>query len=334
MEYDLYALNKFDKILDYYHIVTAALHPKNKSELGIDIISSKDSLKLDWFDIKNAANLRYSINQNDFINLTDSEVIIKDLAEDESFVITVFADDLSNKDKAEFELKGDHYIKIPAKTVKNVIGGKIDFTDLGNEAISPFQIATLAYGPVSSFKHTTFIAPSLLKFEPFGLSLQCGKGDGRSFSKTSSKYRTQLNVSVYWDDLSFGNTNYASSSTKYDRYCNTSSAQTLSASNSGMYVSKIFITSAEAKLYVNHSAKSPFYNGLMPAIDYNYELTLGRNGVTYVYGRHDKFPWHEIYRAENGGSWAEIYTFTPDNGGSDVWKLTEFWPDKYFNAVK
>ncbi len=72
----------------------------------------------------------------------------------------------------------------------------------------------------------------------------------------------------------------------------------------------------------------------MPAIDYRYELTMTKGRTTYIYGSHDMFPWHEIYRSNNGGIWGYIYTYAPDNGGSDVWKLTSVWPNKNLSLIR
>ncbi|WP_432418835.1 DUF3238 domain-containing protein [Cytobacillus spongiae] len=43
-------------------------------------------------------------------------------------------------------------------------------------------------------------------------------------------------------------------------------------------------------------------------MDYVYDLTIYKSGVTMINGSHDGYPWHEIYRYDS--SWKTLYTYS------------------------
>ncbi|ETI67658.1 Fibronectin type 3 domains containing extracellular protein [Neobacillus vireti LMG 21834] len=48
----------------------------------------------------------------------------------------------------------------------------------------------------------------------------------------------------------------------------------------------------------------------------------------------DAFPWHEIYRADNGGSWKTLYQFTPANGAASVINLAPVFENAQIRISK
>ncbi|WP_253270896.1 DUF3238 domain-containing protein [Geobacillus thermocatenulatus] len=68
--------------------------------------------------------------------------------------------------------------------------------------------------------------------------------------------------------------------------------------------------------------------GAPPNIDYSYSLNIQKSGVTYISGSHDQYPWHEIYRSDNGGTWKTLYQFDPDVAGTNVNYLFPWYPNK------
>jgi hypothetical protein len=338
MVYHLFALDKNGIILDHNNIDTSVIHPKYKSKLGLDIIKSANKVFIDWYDIENSSNMRYSLNGENFINIDKSQLTINNLIPSTNYELIIQADNLLDKSKESGELEesvkpeenGDHFIKIPLQTSEKVKGESLN--DIVNNKEQKFSIATIE--EISSFKHKTFISPNPFKFEPYGMALQCGKGDGRTFSETSTQFRTQLLVNVYWNTRDVSNTVTVNNSTMYDKNCDTSKAVTKPGINEGIGAYTNFITTTEANLYVSHEAKTAFFGGLLPSINYAYTLVLYRNGTTYIQGSHDAFPWHEIYKKDSiSSSWYRIYDFSPSNGGNDVWKLAAIWPNVSINKT-
>ena len=61
-------------------------------------------------------------------------------------------------------------------------------------------------------------------------------------------------------------------------------------------------------LRVRHSIGAPFYNGILPNIDYDFSIRVYSNGTTSLSGKHDGFPDYEIYRTSTSSAgWSRIY---------------------------
>ncbi|TAA68732.1 DUF3238 domain-containing protein [Planococcus salinarum] len=362
VEYHLVAIDSQETILAHTLVKTSVVHPKFASQVGMDIIVSKDSIALDWKDLANAEKYSIQVNEGFPMFKSNSDIKLTKLENESSYDISMFAEDTSNKTKSKDEEKGDHYITVPVITLQDFTGLSlselstetpieeavvnsttegpyvdpiegtigIDEPINGIEGVDEPTFATSA-GSVSTLKHRTFIRPNPFKFSLWSSpTIQCGKGDGRTFSPTAGTSRTQVFVSVYWDTRTYGFSKYAYGSTMYDRTCNTSTAYTKYPTTSGIGLSVKYIYASEAGFHLTHRAASPHtFSGVrLPDIYYYYNLTMTKAGATYMYGSHDQFPWHEIYRSNNGGTWRELYTYSPTNGGADAWKLISPWPNK------
>lgn len=174
LEYDIFALNSKGDILTNNHIKTSVVHPKHKSTIGMDIISSFNSVKIDWYDLSNATSYLISVDGGEFQMVTKSEFILQDLYASEEYNMVIFAEDQSNKTKSKEEQKGDHYISLPVQTTPEYTGISLEdyLSKKGN------KLSVKAVGNVSTIKHRTFISPDPFKFTFNNTTLQCGKGDG------------------------------------------------------------------------------------------------------------------------------------------------------------
>jgi len=326
LEYDIFALNSNGEILTNNHIKTSVVHPKHRSTIGIDIISSSNSVKIDWYDLSNATSYLISVDDGELQTVTKSELLLQNLSDSKEYSTLIFAEDQSNKTKSEEEQKGDHYISLPVQTTPEYTGTSLEnyLSDKGN------GLSAKAVGNVSTIKHRTFISPNPFTFTFSNTTLQCGKGDGRGFSATAGTSRTEVYTSVDWDTLESGFSKYVYPSVMYNSKCELSSADSKTSSSSGIGLGTKYINASEAGFHVTHRAKSPhsLFGLPLPDIYYYYDLTIAKNGATYMYGSHDQFPWHEIYRQNKGGSWASLYTFAPKKGAGDAWKLLGAWPNK------
>lgn len=339
LEYDLYAVNKENKILDNNHIITSAIHPEySKTQLGLDIITSKDGVNLKWKEFNNSGETTYLISKDNknYINnfelksVSKSNVQISNLDANSEYYVSVTTENLSASKNDPSSIQGDHYLEIPVKTLKNMIG--YDLSSLENPDLS-----ILAAGDdVTSIRHRTFIAPDPFKVTYKSYGIECGSGDGRSFSATSGTHRTQLDLSIYWSEIDFSVGKSASPSTKYANSSSCTGGTTLNTSATGMNASKISLFGSEGVFQVKHSIATPHkvWGLTMPAIDYNYQLQVLKSGATYITGSHDAFPWHEIYRLDKVGGWKELYTFAPEKGANIVYNLLPLFENTKVQIAK
>lgn len=328
--YFLTALDKNENVITRVNFSTMTLHDNSNKSFDFDTSVNEYGVKLDWEDIPNVS--QYSIykdgeflttvQKSDFI---DTNIQFKN---EYQYHVEGIEKVKDNEGKIKEE---NHLFMVPVNTMK-------DYRGTSKEAFvnSASEIGILAVEPVTSFRHRTFIQrESIPLWDGY-----CYGGDGssRAFSATSGTHRTQLDISVYWNDLDYGVGKKVSDSKRYSKNssggCTTTLVATANEGTSGMLADKRWITSSEAQFTVQHSVGLPFYFSTPPDIDYRYDLNLRKSGMTYINGTQDQYPWHEIYRANNGGSWVSLYTFNPDSAGTNPNYLIPTYDNKTIAVAK
>jgi len=319
LNYYVTALDKNNKVISTTNIVTTTVSENEQELLNLDINATTKRVKLNWNDLPNITS--YDIYKNGVMidTVKQSKYTDKSISgESGDYKIVAKAPDVEvynplegKSEKAE----GKSYeIDVPVKYVNDIIGESEEtFT-------KSLALASLPLG--TTIRHRTFI-----KTDKFGTTDgYCYAGDGRGFSSTAGTHRTQLGISVDWYEKSYSVSRDTDSTKRYkknsDGSCSSTLIDTKTASTSGMSVTQPSVSASEAFFHVVHSVGMPFYFDAPPNIDYTYDLTIYRSGVTAISGSHDKFPWHEIYRSDDG-TWKTLYTFD-----ASPYNLSYLWPAK------
>lgn len=170
------------------------------------------------------------------------------------------------------------------------------------------RVEALAARSISSYfyKHVTFIPANRVKAAP--CSFRAGAtfgGDNRSWSSTSTRFRTRISVSVYfwgktaevWAGREVGSTSLYNKSGKR--------IAKKTASSKGMRVYIKSRTANSATLRLSHSVSNPFC--VAGSIYYQTQVTLRKNGSYAILGSHRWAPNHEIYRKTGSSPWKSSY---------------------------
>ncbi|MCY8546410.1 hypothetical protein [Bacillus vallismortis] len=135
------------------------------------------------------------------------------------------------------------------------------------------------------------------------------KGDGRGFSASSNKFRTETNVNTqFTGPTSITMYKKVSQSVRCKDAACTKILDKKTASSSGM---KLYINSKKSDYLhwtVTHAIGIPF-GSYYPKIDYSYNVMLTRS-MASISGKHDKAPNHEFYvSAPSASSATTIYRY-------------------------
>ncbi|AGE21841.1 hypothetical protein GHH_c13040 [Geobacillus sp. GHH01] len=323
-EYVLAAFDKDDRLLTKMNIITNTLHPLSNDSVKVDMFLNERMIKIDWSDIPHIQNYTVYRDGEPIMIVSQSEFKDFNVSFGREYMYTIEGIEKVKKfDEAKGKVVEDeknHVILIPLKQV----------IDKRNTHFQEFSksFSTFAVDPVTSYRNTTFIKPAKIS-APDGY---CYGGDNRNFSASASTYRTRIDLSIYWRDGSYGFSKYTRDSIRYNKNdngtCGSNELARQNAGTSGITAVKEWITPGEAQFQISHSVGLPFYMGAPPNIDYSYSLNIQKSGVTYISGSHDQYPWHEIYRSDNGGTWKTLYQFDPDVAGTNVNYLFPWYPNK------
>lgn len=151
------------------------------------------------------------------------------------------------------------------------------------------------------------------------------RGDNRTFSSSDSSgvtYRTKQYLTFKVDNASMSYEAYADTGVTVRRDVNVFTKEVsetaAKASTSGITTQygpdNYVVGGASDRLQVrcSGSAADPLIPGA-PAVDYEFLLTLYRDGTIKVDANHDGYPCYEVYARLNSGSWKTLYQFTQGN---------------------
>lgn len=162
-------------------------------------------------------------------------------------------------------------------------------------------------------RYTTFITEAKVS----GKALVCGSppyfdGNNRSFSPTSSAYKTRVTLTYDWP-----NGKVHADKSVHDTIRLDSNGRAVERRNAGTSGIKVTVSSQgtqQTKLTVNHSVGNPFCK--TSAIAYNLRATVKRSGGYVISGEHRRAPYHEMYLGKVGSSgiaWTALYQFRGSN---------------------
>ena len=152
------------------------------------------------------------------------------------------------------------------------------------------------------FKYKTFIpnnrvSNSIMLNGAYGWGASV-HGDGRGFSYSSDKYRTQTVVLARFFDGGSSAELEDKSVHESILYVPGESPKYDTASSSGISMETLYSSENSLVFTVNHSVGIPFktrFGFYPPAIDYWYVASLHLYGDVTVTGAHDQAPSHELY---------------------------------------
>lgn len=181
--------------------------------------------------------------------------------------------------------------------------------ELAAEATAAAQVAATSN---SKFRYLTFIAPATapgFPCVPLPTNTYFG-GDNRSYSATSTKYRTRATVTMNWatrkltQSRGVGETiNYNSNGTERSRK---------RASASEMVMTNTSVSSTRASFRLNHRASNPYCSSGQ-AIRYDVSVSLYKSGSYIISGYRRPVPNHEAYVQSDSGAWRTVFRL-PNEG--------------------
>jgi len=167
----------------------------------------------------------------------------------------------------------------------------------------------------SSVTYKTFIPQQYLSAPPAGCGSYNGSGysfggDNRTWSQTSTAYRTRQIVSVNWLASASIETSNAVGATKVYRTSNKQLISTKSASNAGMSIRKLAgSTTAKADLRFTLDSTNPFCTGIPNSISAVFTMIVTRSGNwSITSGSHKQMPNHEIYMGRHTAGYPRYTT--------------------------
>lgn len=304
-----YVIKAFDK--DGKQISSGRLVTHTKSDndkLDMNIVIEEDEVSLDWAEDSKVKE--YAIYRDGEFLKSTKKSNFKDntIENNKEYLYSIV---VLNKEKSkEGEDQNNNYlITVPITTVEDSSLQSITKQN-ALSSVMPFAVPS-----VTSFKHRTFIKQNQLYL---WLDSNCYGGDGatRAFSPTAGTHRTSFGIEIDWTERQYTLIRSVSPTTQYNSGANKSCPNTVvkatkTASSNGMAVTQPNVSSTQAFFRVTHSVGNPFWFDISPNIDYVYDLTIYKNGVTMINGSHDGYPWHEIYRYDS--SWKTLYTYDASN---------------------
>ncbi|WBQ07362.1 hypothetical protein [Kribbella sp. CA-293567] len=167
----------------------------------------------------------------------------------------------------------------------------------------------------SSVTYKTFIPQQYLSAPPVGCGSYSGSaysfgGDNRTWSQTSTAYRTRQIVSVNWLSSASLETSNVNGATKVYRTSNKQLISTKTASNSGMSIRKLAgSTTAKADLRFTLDSTNPFCTGIPNSISAVFTMIVTRSGNwSITSGSHKQMPNHEIYMGRHTAGYPRYTT--------------------------
>ncbi|WP_330949073.1 hypothetical protein [Virgibacillus sp. MG-45] len=282
--------------------------------MPITTIVREGEVSLDWGKIEGVDKYNIYRNEKLIASVNDSEYKDSSFNPDENYIYTIKAsrevseneyntslEELKkyNLSPTEKELEQLKYQEIEISKEIGVVSDHL----LSEEEREPL-INTIASTKSYDVVYKTFLKDYWVK-NPNPLSkYKWFRGDNRSYSATSNKYRTKVNVAV--------NFTSNSSTVSMQKYRGVTKAYNSNkefmkqgyADISGIKLHVVSRTSNKASFYVNHAVKDPL-PFIAADIDYRVEADIYKNGKYRFVGTHDQAPHHEVYL--KGSSYTTIH---------------------------
>lgn len=340
-KYTLLALDKDNKVIDQTELSIMTKEKKDNNNQSIkqniiedstiDAIVKKDKVVIQWDKNLPDEDGLVSLYKNDEYlgTFSNNKYVDKDIEPNKYYTYRVIGQSKLSQQEIDNEIEE---LKLQGVMITSDILNEIKYKefDLGkvvktldNEQINidSYKAArsyftTAATTTRYNFRYTTFI-PDQYAYLPGGLSCPKFHGDNRSYSFSSSKYRTRTEVSAYFNGTNDGTATWVTrdigATTRYN--CDGTS-DTKTQTDYTITKSNKEATSKFVSWSVTHSVGMPFpIAGIdAPAIDYTYNANVASDGSFQIHGTHDQAPSHEMY-AYIPNSDAIITIFKHENKG-------------------
>ncbi|WP_062077381.1 DUF3238 domain-containing protein [Demequina globuliformis] len=181
--------------------------------------------------------------------------------------------------------------------------------ELAAEATAAARVAATGN---SKFRYLTFIAPATAPGFPcvaFPTNTYFG-GDNRSYSATSTKYRTRATITMNWSTGKLTQSRGIGTTINYNNNGTERSRKRASASE--MVMSNTSVSSTRASFRLNHRASNPYCSGAQ-AIRYDVSVSLYKSGSYIISGYRRPVPNHEAYVQSDSGAWRTVFRL-PNEG--------------------
>lgn len=286
---------------------------ENLKENALEAIISEDEIELRWSDFP--SDYPYQVFRDGELIGTTTEEFFIDKGLDKGIyynyqVVSALKMEEEYRLELESQLTEKGLTDYEIEEALKIEGSLNTIIEIPKTEILPF--AKLPNAPKAGnflIRYTTFIPQATVKNpNPFS-NHNYFKGDNRSFSSTSSKYRTRADVST---KMTNGNSISLSKKVNETVGCKDSACKTVTgrktASSSGITMKTGTNNTSTKTWNVRHDVGIPFSKAY-PNINYFYEATLKKKPSLSVNGAHDKAPSHEMYiRALDGSSYVTLYT--------------------------
>ncbi|MDP1422073.1 DUF3238 domain-containing protein [Peribacillus simplex] len=335
-KYYLIALNEDKQVIDQteLRVITKKDKAKDKSNekqrkldgVTIDAIINKDYVKVKWDEnLPDADGIVELYRNEEFLGeFTGNEYIDKNIKPDKYYTYRVVGEAKRSKDEIkksidELESKGQEITNemIEEASYEKFDLGKIVNTFSSEEMNTKSLVEAKTYAAAAAlpqrynFRYTTFIPDAIATIPGNPKSCPTFRGDNRSYSFSSTKYRTRTEVSAYFSGTSAGTASWVTRDVGQSARYNCDGTTDYRTQTS-YTMSKVLLeaTSSKVSWRVSHAVGDPFnIIGLEPpVIDYRYNASVSYDGDIHISGTHDQAPAHEMYAyIPNSGALLTIF---------------------------
>jgi hypothetical protein len=263
------------------------------------------------FHVEKPENVQILIDGVPFPNKGDSQIKFKPLEQTPANIQI-----LSTRDATPAEVHDD-FGRLPSSgiPIQHIASVSLDLGSLKNEAQRIGKFGRAVVQPtVTTVRNVTFIPEDWVYAPPLGCSSFVNydfKGDGRSWSTSSSAFRTKFDVTIDWNGgPSFASTRTVGQTSLWHNVLgNRILEQTATASNSSMVLTTISKTSGEVKFKTYQDVTNPICIDLLTnGIFFNLNWSVSRLGSYSVQGTYMPVPNHEAYiSSSSSSSWVTVF---------------------------
>lgn len=206
-------------------------------------------------------------------------------------------------------------------TLQHISSISLDLRGLKSEAQKIGKFGRAAVLPsVTTVRFVTFIPEAWLNAPFVGCADYPNfdfKGDNRSWSTSSSSYRTKFDVAINWNSgPSLTSTrDVGETSLWFNVFGNRTLSQAATASNSSMVLTPISSTNSNVSFKMYQDVKNPIcVNFLTNGIYSNLNWSVSRLGSYSVQGTYMPVPNHEAYiSSSSSSSWVTVFQTAHQN---------------------
>ncbi|MFJ7935235.1 DUF3238 domain-containing protein [Sporosarcina sp. NPDC096371] len=317
-----YAIERVEngEVVEVIALQTSAFaEHKNKDNplqsLVMTTIVAKTQIALSWEEMTDVEE--YDVFRNDIYmtTVTTNGYIDRDFSLDETYRYTIRSKRPLSKSEDRFNISKSMVTTVFG--VLNPVSSKeaaaVEVFSVMKWIAKPQELLTPIQDRLRrpnverwKFRYSTFLADKWVKNPNILSKNHYFQGDDRGFDVNGDSFRTRVDIELAYDQarapLTFTKT--VGPSIAYSRWKQCRGQAT--ASHEGIRLKRLDHGSGESGFHVTHAVGNPLTTA--PAIDYEVQAVLRRDGTFDMTGYHDQAPHHEIYMARGeGGNWLPIH---------------------------